>query len=66
MDVVIDFNFQQSYHLKLLKIKNTYIRKVTMHFTNKFSIWWCFILFYLFSHYFDIFLESTFFIFLVH
>jgi len=26
---------QQSHHLKLLKIKNMHIRKVSMHFTNK-------------------------------
>jgi hypothetical protein len=30
-----DKNLQQSCHLKLLKFKNMYIKKVTMHFTNK-------------------------------
>ncbi len=29
---------QQSCHLKLLKIKNIYIKKVSIHFTNKFFI----------------------------
>jgi hypothetical protein len=33
-----DKNLQQSHHLKILKIKNIYIRKVSMHFTNKFII----------------------------
>jgi hypothetical protein len=35
--------------------------KVLMHFINKFFIWWCFIFYFLFWHYFDIFFESTFF-----
>jgi hypothetical protein len=33
-----DKNYKQSRHFKLLRIKNTYIRKVLMHFTNKFFI----------------------------
>jgi hypothetical protein len=31
-------NLQQSCHFKFLKIKKIYIRKVSMHFTNKFFI----------------------------
>jgi len=31
-----DKNLQQSHHLQFLKIKNIYIRKVSMHFSNKF------------------------------
>jgi len=30
-----DNNLQQSHYLKILKIKNIYIRKVSMHLTNK-------------------------------
>jgi hypothetical protein len=29
-------NLRQSHHLKPLKIKKTYIKKFSMHFTNKF------------------------------
>jgi len=36
-----------------------------MHFISKPLIWWCFIFWILFWHYFDIFLESTYFIFSV-
>jgi hypothetical protein len=32
-----DKNLQQLHPLKLLKTKNIHIRKVSMHFTNKFS-----------------------------
>jgi hypothetical protein len=54
-------NLQQSRHLKLLKITNIYIRNVSMHFINKFFVWWCFIIYF----YFDTtltFFEPTFFI----
>jgi hypothetical protein len=33
-----DKNLQQSHHLNLLKIKNIYIKKVSMNFTNKIFI----------------------------
>ncbi len=33
-----DKNLQQSHHLKLLRTKIIYIKKVSMHFTNKFFI----------------------------
>jgi hypothetical protein len=36
--VLKDKNLQQSHHLKLLKIKKIYTRKISMHFTNNFFI----------------------------
>ncbi len=33
-----DKNFQQAHHLKNLNIKNTYIKKVSKKFVNKFFI----------------------------
>jgi hypothetical protein len=36
--ILKDKNLHQSCHFKLLKIKNIYIRKASMHFTNKFFI----------------------------
>jgi len=33
-----DKNLQQSHHLKVLKIKHIHVRKVPMHFNNKFFI----------------------------
>jgi hypothetical protein len=46
------------------KIKKYILRKFQCN-SLKFFIWWCFILFYLFWHYFDICFEFTFFIFYV-
>ncbi len=42
-----DKTLQQWCHLNLLKIKIKYIKKVSIHFSKKFFIWWCFILFLL-------------------
>jgi len=36
--IIKDKNLQQSHHLKVLKIKYIHVRKVSMHFTNKFFI----------------------------
>jgi len=43
-----------------LKIKTICIKKVSMHFTNKFFVWWWFILFYFILTLIWHFFESTF------
>jgi hypothetical protein len=52
------------YKNQVIFLKIMYLYIFSMHFNNKFFIWWCFILFlFLFWHYFDIFLFFSFFIF---
>jgi hypothetical protein len=56
-----DKNFQQAHHFKKLNIKKIYIKKVSMHFTNKFLLMMLYLfidttLTYFLSPHFSIFL----------